>query len=70
MQNLLTTLYKKHSEKTSLPSPLLVETFIESLLALLFPAYNNKKIVSQEQLEEEYTKNKKSLDVLLLHVEK
>ena len=70
MQNLLTTLYKKHSEKTSLPPPLLVETFIESLLALLFPAYNNKKIVSQEQLEEEYTKNKKSLDVLLLHVEK
>ena len=70
MQNLLTTLYKKHSEKTSLPSHLLVETFIETLLALLFPAYNNKKIVSQEQLEEEYTKNKKSLDVLLLHVEK
>ena len=70
MQNLLKTLYKKHSEKTSLPSPLLVETFIESLLALLFPAYNNKKIVSQEQLEEEYIKNKKSLDVLLLHVEK
>ena len=70
MQNLLTTLFKNHSEKTSLPSPLLVETFIESLLSLLFPAYNNKKIVSQEQLEEEYTKNKKSLEVLLLHVEK
>ncbi len=70
MQNLLTTLYKNHSEKTALPSPLLVETFIESLLSLLFPAYNNKKIVSQEQLEEEYQKNKKALEVVLLHVEK
>ena len=69
MQNLLKTLYKNHSEKTALPSPLLVETFIEGLLSLLFPAYNNKKIVSQEQLEEEYNKNKKALEVLLLHVE-
>jgi serine O-acetyltransferase len=69
MQNLLKTLYKNHSEKTALPSPFLVETFIEGLLSLLFPAYNNKKIVSQEQLEEEYNKNKKALEVLLLHVE-
>lgn len=70
MQNLLTTLYKKHSEKTSLPSPLLIENFIESILSLLFPAYNNKKIVSPAQLEEEYNRNRSALEVLLVHVEK
>jgi serine O-acetyltransferase len=35
----------------------------------LFPAYSVKKIVLKEQLEEEIEKNKKQLEVLLLHIE-
>ena len=52
-----------------MPAPQLVEVFIETLLALLFPAHSVKKIVSKEQLEEEIEKNKKQLEVLLLHIE-
>ncbi len=69
MQNLLNKLYQAHSQKKSLPAPQLVEVFIETLLALLFPAHSIKKIVSKEQLEEEIEKNKKQLEVLLLHIE-
>lgn len=69
MKNLLYKLYQAHSQKKTLPAPQLVELFIESLLALLFPAHSVKKIVSKEQLEEEIEKNKKQLEVLLLHVE-
>jgi serine O-acetyltransferase len=69
MQNLLNKLFQAHSQKKSLPAPQLVEVFIETLLALLFPAHNVKKIVSKEQLEEEIERNKKQLEVLLLHIE-
>jgi hypothetical protein len=51
MQNLLTKLFKAHSHKKALPAPQLVEAFVETLLAILFPAYSVKKIVSKEQLE-------------------
>ena len=69
MQNLLTKLFQAHSHKKALPAPQLVEAFVETLLAILFPAYSVKKIVSKEQLEEEIEKNKKQLEVLLLHIE-
>ncbi len=69
MQNLLTKLFQAHSNKKVLPAPQLVEAFVETLLAILFPAYSVKKIVSKEQLEEEIEKNKKQLEVLLLHIE-
>jgi serine O-acetyltransferase len=69
MQNLLNKLYQAHSQKKILPAPQLVEVFIETLLALLFPAHSVKKIVFKEQLEEEIEKNKKQLEVLLLHIE-
>jgi serine O-acetyltransferase len=69
MQNLLTKLFKAHSHKKALPAPQLVEAFVETLLAILFPAYSVKKIVSKEQLEEEVERNKKELEVLLLHIE-
>lgn len=69
MQHLLNKLYQAHSQKKILPAPQLVEVFIETLLALLFPAHSVKKIVSKEQLEEEIEKNKKQLEVLLLHIE-
>ena len=69
MKNLINKLFQAHSQKKTLPAPQLVEVFIETLLALLFPAHNLKKIVSKEQLEEEIEKNKKQLEVLLLHIE-
>lgn len=69
MQNLLTKLFQAHSLKKALPAPQLVEAFVETLLAILFPAYSVKKNVSKEQLEEEIEKNKKQLEVLLLHIE-
>jgi serine O-acetyltransferase len=69
MQTLLNKLFQAHSQKKSLPAPQLVEVFIETLLALLFPAHNVKKIVSKEQLVEEIERNKKQLEVLLLHIE-
>ncbi len=70
MQNLLTTLYNKHAEKTQLPSPFLVESFVESLLSILFPAYNRRKIVSKNQLKDEIQKSQQTFELLLLHVEK
>jgi len=69
MKNLINKLFQAHSHKKALPAPQLVEAFVETLLAILFPAYSVKKIVSKEQLEEEIEKNKKQLEVLLLHIE-
>lgn len=69
MKNLINKLFQAHSQKKTLPAPQLVEAFVETLLAILFPAYSIKKIVSKEQLEEEIEKNKKQLEVLLLHIE-
>ena len=69
MKNLINKLFQAHSHKKVLPAPQLVEAFVETILAILFPAYSVKKIVLKEQLEEEIEKNKKQLEVLLLHIE-
>ncbi len=69
MNNFINELYQKHTEKTVLPSPLLVNTFIETLMSILFPTYNNKVFAGKEKLEEEFEKNKKQLNILLLHVQ-
>ena len=69
MNNFINELYQKHTEKTVLPSPLLVNTFIETLMSILFPTYNNKVFAGKEKLEEEFEKNKQQLNVLLLHVQ-
>jgi serine O-acetyltransferase len=69
MKNFINELYQKHTEKTVLPSPLLVSTFIETLMSILFPTYNNKVFAGIEKLEEEFEKNKQQLNVLLLHVQ-
>ena len=68
MNNFINDLYKQHQEKTVLPSPLLVNTFIDSLMSILFPTYNNKVFAGIEKLEEEFEKNKNQLNILLLHV--
>ena len=69
MNNFINELYQKHTEKTVLPSPLLVNTFIETLMSILFPTYNNKVFAGKEKLEEEIEKNKQQLTILLLHVQ-
>jgi serine O-acetyltransferase len=69
MKNFINELYQKHTEKTVLPSPLLVNTFIETLMPILFPTYNNKVFAGKEKLEEEFEKNKQQLNILLLHVQ-
>ena len=63
MKNFINELYQKHTEKTVLPSPLLVNTFIETLMPILFPTYNNKVFAGKEKLEEELEK----LKCFLLH---
>lgn len=68
MKNFINELYEKHTAKTVLPSPLLVNTFIETLMSILFPTYNNKVFAGIEKLEEAFEKNKTQLNVLLLHL--
>jgi serine O-acetyltransferase len=62
-------LLQQHAERKNLPSPQLIEQFIDSILGILFPAYSNKPIQFQEQLEEEIARVRSSLGILLLHVE-
>jgi serine O-acetyltransferase len=69
MNNFINEIYNKHKEKTVLPSPLLVNTFVETLMSILFPTYNNKVFAGKEKLEEEFEKNKQQLNLLLLHVQ-
>lgn len=69
MKNLINELYQKHTEQAILPSPLLVNTFIDSLMSILFPTYNDKVFVSKQKLETEIELNKKQLNTLLQHVQ-
>jgi serine O-acetyltransferase len=62
-------LFIQHSKKANLPSPVLIERFIESLLAILFPAYSNKTFLSEDQLQLDLDKNKRALKELLMYVE-
>ena len=68
MKNFINDLYEQHTKKMVLPSPLLVNTFIDSLMSILFPTYNNKVFLGKEKLEEEIDRNKRQLNILLLHV--
>lgn len=68
MNNFINELYERHTEKTNLPSPLLVNTFVDTLMSILFPTYSSKVFAGKEILEEEYEKSKSQLNILLLHV--
>lgn len=68
MNKFINDLYEQHTKKMVLPSPLLVNTFIDSLMSILFPTYNNKVFLGKEKLEEEFDRNKRQLNILLLHV--
>jgi serine O-acetyltransferase len=62
-------LYERHAAKSNLPSPQLVESFLEELMGNLFPAYNNRKVVSPAKLLEDFDKNKQQLVLVLEHIE-
>jgi serine O-acetyltransferase len=62
-------LFKAHSNKTNLPSPFLVQDFIDTLLSVLFPAYSDKAFPSKDELSAEFFKSKQQLLNALLFVE-
>jgi serine O-acetyltransferase len=62
-------LFETHSNKTNLPSPFLVQNFIDTLLSVLFPAYSNKAFPSKDELKTEYFTSKQQLLNALLFVE-
>lgn len=68
MNTFLNTLYEQHKQKNNLPSPLLVHSFLETLLGILFPEFNNKGFAGFEKLEEEFNKNEEQLSLILLHL--
>ena len=63
-------LLQQHAERKNLPSPQLIEQFIDSILGILFPAYSNKQIQFKDQLEDEISRVGSALRILLIHVEK
>lgn len=62
-------LFDAHSNKTNLPSPFLVQDFIDTLLSVLFPAYSDKAFPSKDELSSEFFKSKQQLLNALLFVE-
>jgi serine O-acetyltransferase len=62
-------LLSQHAERKNLPSPQLIDQFIDAVLGILFPAYSNKQIVFKEQLEEELARAKSTFKLLVMHVE-
>lgn len=65
----LNELYHTHHHKTNLPSPFLVQDFIDTLLSVLFPAYSNKTFSDKDELESEYANSQQQLLTALLYVE-
>ena len=65
----ISKLFERHISKSNLPSPQLVEGFMEDLMGNLFPAYSNRKVVSATKLLEDFERNKQQLIHLLQHIE-
>lgn len=62
-------LFETHDNNTNLPSPFLVQEFIDTLLSILFPAYSNKSFADKNDLESEYSNSRQHLMNVLLYVE-
>ena len=62
-------LFETHSNKTKLPSPFLIQNFIDTLLLVLFPAYSDKTFLNKDELKTEFFKSKQQLLSILLFVE-
>ena len=71
MQNkkFISELFLTHSKKTNLPSPYLVQDFIDTLLSVLFPAYSNRNFADKGELESEYSNSQQQLLTALLYIE-
>jgi serine O-acetyltransferase len=68
-KDFINELFDAHHHKTNLPSPFLVQDFIDTLLSVLFPAYSNKAFLSKDELSIEYHTSKKQLLTAMLFVE-
>lgn len=62
-------LFETHNNNTNLPSPFLVQDFIDTLLSVLFPAYSNKSFCDKTDLNTEYLNSRRHLMNALLYVE-
>jgi serine O-acetyltransferase len=62
-------LFETHDNNTNLPSPFLVQEFIDTLLSVLFPAYSNKSFADKNDVEAEYSNSRQHLMNALLYVE-
>jgi len=62
-------LFETHSHKTKLPSPLLVQNFIDNLLSILFPAYSDEAFQSEDELLLKHSLSKQQLATALSFVE-
>lgn len=62
-------LFETHDNNTNLPSPFLVQEFIDTILSVLFPAYSNKSFADKNELENEYSNSRQHLMNALLYVE-
>lgn len=65
----ISKLFERHISKSNLPSPQLIEGFMEDLMGNLFPAYSNRKVVSATKLLADFERNKQQLIHLLQHIE-
>ena len=63
----ISKLFERHISKSNLPSPQLVEGFMEDLMGNLFPAYSNRKVVSASKLLEDFERNKQQLIFMMMN---
>ncbi len=65
----LNELFQAHNAKAGLPSTFLVQSFIDILLPVLFPAYSNKIFSGKDELKMELLLSKKQLLAALSFLE-
>ena len=68
-KNFIAKLFQTHYNRMILPSSVLMQTFVDHLLALLFPSYSDKNYKDDEELSKDYDWNKKLLLSLLSTME-
>jgi serine O-acetyltransferase len=64
----ISELFRTHSVKTKLPSPLLVQNFIDNVLSILFPAYSDVLFKNEDELNTQYRLSKEQLMITLSYV--
>jgi serine O-acetyltransferase len=70
MKKFVEDLFEQHRHKAVLPAPSSVNHFVDTLMAILFPAFSDKLYVSLDSLEAEMEVNRKQLQILISTVQK